>query len=262
MKIIDFHAHVYPDKIADRATAAVGEFYDLPMESKGSVTTLLENAGKAGFERSVIHSVATSDHQVMRINDFIASQVSEHPDRLSGFGTLHQDFEDKIGETQRCMSMGLKGIKLHPDTQKFNIDDERFYELYDYMQGRYPLLIHTGDFRYDYSHPRRLKKILGMFPGLTVIGAHFGGWSLWDEAYECLRDENCMVDTSSSSGFMDTGHFERLIKNYGADRVLFGTDFPMWDGSAELERFMRVKISDDEREKILYKNAEAILKIE
>ncbi len=261
MKIIDFHTHIYPDKIADRATVAIGNFYNLQMERVGSLRTLLENSEKAGIDRCVVHSVATSPKQVETINDFIKAEVDAHPDRLSGFGTLHQDYEDKIGEAQRIMDMGLKGIKLHPDTQMFNVDDERMLPLYDFVQGKLPVLLHCGDYRYDFSHPRRVARICRMFPKITVIGAHFGGWSVWEEAYEYLKDTNCMLDTSSSSALTGPELFEKLIHAYGADRLLFGTDFPMWDSVEELKRFMNVRLTNEEREKILFRNAENLLNL-
>lgn len=261
LKIIDFHTHIYPDKIAERATEAIGKFYDIEMDRVGSLDALLSCSERAGIERCVVHSVATSPQQVERINDFIYSSVSAHPDRLSGFGTMHQDYENKLPEVERCLKMGLKGIKLHPDTQMFNADDPRMLEVYDYLQDKAPVLFHCGDYRYDYSHPRRIANICKMFPRLQVIGAHFGGYSVWEEAYEYLKPLDCMMDTSSSSALMEGGMFERMIKAYGADRLLFGTDFPMWDSEEELRRFMSVPLSEDEREKILYKNAEKILKI-
>lgn len=263
MKIIDFHTHIYPDKIAEKATDAISDFYDLPMDNVGSVSRLLDSMGRVGVCHSVVFSVATSAMQVQKINDFIVSEVNAHPDKLSGFGSMHPDFDDKFSEVDRCVSLGLKGIKLHPDTQGFDADDDRMLELYEYMQSkRFPLMIHCGDFRYDYSHPRRIARICEMFPDLTVIGAHFGGWSVWDEALECLKDKNCFVDTSSSSGFMELQKFEKLIKAYGPDRVLFGTDFPMWDCEAELNTLTNVNLSDAEREKILYSNAAKLLKID
>lgn len=263
MKIIDFHTHIYPDKIAERATVAIGEFYDLPMDGVGSVSKLLESMEEAGVCHSVVYSVATSAMQVQKINDFIAAQVNAHPDKLSGFGSMHPDYEDKCSEVDRCIAMGLKGIKLHPDTQGFNADDDRMLELYEYMESKgLPLMIHCGDFRYDYSHPRRIARICKLFPELTVIGAHFGGWSVWDEAVEHLRDSHCFVDTSSSSGFMDIERFGELIRIYGADRVMFGTDFPMWDCKQELERIDSLKLTNEEREKILWSNAAKLLKLE
>ena len=260
MKIIDFHAHIYPDKIAERATAAIGEFYDIEMDRVGALSNLLKCSDEAGISQCVVHSVATNPQQVERINNFITDSVNAHSDRLFGFGTMHQDYDNKLEEVDRCLKMGLKGIKLHPDTQMFNIDDECMLPMYDYLQDKAPVLFHCGDYRYDYSHPRRLARICRMFPKLTVIGAHFGGYSVWDEACEYLKDTGCMMDTSSSSALMEEGMFERLIKFYGADRLLFGTDFPMWDSKEELDRFMSVPLTESEREKILFRNAEHILK--
>lgn len=263
MKIIDFHNHIYPEKIAEKATDAVGAFYDGHfMEHIGTAEEMLASHRAAGVDICVAHAVATNAHQVEAVNDFVAGVSKEYSGEVYAFGSLHQDFENKIAEIDRCICMGLKGIKLHPDTQMFEADDERLFEAYDYMQGKVPLLIHCGDFRFDYSHPRRIKRICEMFPRLLVIGAHFGGWSVWDDAVENLLGiDNCMVDTSSTSGFTSMENFERLIRTFGEDRVIFGTDFPMWDTKLELERFMSVGLTDTQREKILYKNAADILKI-
>ena len=263
MRIIDFHTHIYPDKIAERATDAIGKFYDIEMDRVGSVENLLKYSQRAGINECVVHSVATSAQQVERINDFINAQVTQHSDKLYGFGTMHQDYENKIDEVDRIIELGLKGVKLHPDTQMFNVDDERMFDMYDYMQGKLPLLLHCGDYRYDYSHPRRVANICRNFPKLLVIGAHFGGYSVWEEAFEELKDLDCMLDTSSSSALMDPPEmFAKLINSYGADRLLFGTDFPMWDPAQELDRYMSVKMCESDREKILFKNATRILGID
>ncbi len=263
MKIIDFHNHVYPEKIARKATDAVGAFYDFQvMERTGTVEELKSSHEAAGIDTCVIHAVATTPHQVEVVNDYVAKVAYENQGSIYAFGSLHQDYENKIAEIDRCISMGLKGIKLHPDTQLLNVDDDRLLEAYDYMQGKLPLLLHAGDYRYDYSHPRRIQRICRMFPNLLVIGAHFGGWSVYDEGVKyLLSEENCMVDTSSTSGFTTPEHFEKLIHTFGADRLLFGSDFPMWDPENELERFMNVKLSDTQREKILYDNAAKVLGI-
>lgn len=263
MKIIDFHNHIYPDKIAQKATDAVGEFYNFQvMERTGTVGELIASHKQAGIDISVVHAVATNPHQVEAVNDFVAKSAMENKGSIYAFGSLHQDYENKIQEIDRCISMGLKGIKLHPDTQMFNVDDERLLPAYEYMQGKLPLMLHAGDYRYDYSHPRRIQRICRMFPDLLVIAAHFGGWSVYDQGVKyLLNEENCMVDTSSTSGFTSPEQFAELIHTFGEDRLLFGTDFPMWDTSLELKRFMSVKLSDTAREKILYFNAAKLLKI-
>ena len=259
MKIIDFHSHIYPEKIAEKAVLSVGEFYGIPMVGEGTVKALLDESKKCGITNHVVHSVAVTASRVEAINDYIASQCKEHSE-FFGFGTMHADLEDKIAEVERMQKMGLMGVKIHPDTQKFNMDDERMSELYDYLrENKIPLLIHCGDYRYDYSHPRRLKKILKEFPGLVAIGAHFGGWSMCDYAYEYLENENCFVDTSSSYWMLGLKRAKELIRLYGAERVVFGTDFPMWSVSGELNKFYDIKLTEEENRLILCDNAMRIL---
>jgi predicted TIM-barrel fold metal-dependent hydrolase len=261
MKIIDFHTHIYPEKIAGKAVENIGDFYGISMSGEGTSESLIKEGSKCGVTNYVVHSVAVTAATVTAINNFISAECMEHSE-FYGFGTMHVDFEDKIGEAKRITELGLRGIKIHPDTQKYNMDDERMLELYDYIREmKIPLLIHTGDYRYDYSHPRRLKNILKQFPGIITIGAHFGGWSVFDLAYELLGEENCYVDTSSSLWMLGAKRAQELIRMYGANRVLFGSDFPMWKAKDELEIINNMNLTDDEKELIFYKNAEKILRI-
>ena len=261
MEIIDFHSHIYPEKIADKAVEEIGKFYNIQMSDNGTTERLIKIGNEAGVNKFVVHSVATSPVHVEKINDFIKSQLEIYNDKLAGFGTMHQDYEDKISEAERVMSLGLKGIKIHPDTQGFKMDDERMYELYDFMQGNLSLLIHCGDYRYDFSHPRRLANILKNFPRLTVIGAHFGGWSLPDLALEYLKNENCYLDTSSSIMYIGNIRAKELIRIYGAERILFGSDYPMWSPKDEIETLKKLNLTDNEYELIFSGNAKRILNI-
>ena len=71
------------------------------------------------------------------INDFIAEQCRTH-DNFVGFATMHQDFEEVEREIDRAIELGLKGVKIHPDTQKVNMDDPRLMRLYEIIEGRLP----------------------------------------------------------------------------------------------------------------------------
>ena len=230
------------------------------MTGNGTAQSLLK-CGEGIIDGYTVHSVAVTAQRVQTINDYIADECTKHKE-FYGFGTMHADFEDKIGETQRMLSLGLHGVKIHPDTQGYNMDDERMLEFYDYLaQNDIPILIHCGDYRYTYSHPKRLRHILELFPKLTVIAAHFGGWSVFDLALEYLADLNCYVDLSSSFQMTGLKRGRELIKIYSAQRVLFGSDFPMWNPAKELEDFLSLKLSDEENELILNKNAKRILKL-
>ncbi len=259
MKLIDFHAHVYPDKIAEKATASTCDFYGLKTDLTGTTSVLLEQGKKAGISEFVLLPVATKPEQVRHINEFILGEMHSHRE-FHGFGTLHAAMEAPAEETEFIISSGLEGVKLHPDTQRFPIDDERLFPVYDRLQGGLPVLIHCGDTRYDYSHPRRLRRILDEFPRLNVIAAHLGGWSMFDTAFEYLRDKDCYFDISSCMMFLPPEKMREYISGYGADRILFGTDFPLWNPVNEVESFLRLGLNDEDREKIAFRNAQRILK--
>lgn len=259
MKIIDIHAHIYPQKIAEKASEAIGNFYDIPMSYDGTVPTLLGAGKKAGIDLFVVHSVATEAKQVESINDFIAQTANESAGRIIGFATMHPDYEHIDKEIDRIDSLGLKGVKIHPDFQKFCIDSTEAFRIYEVIEGRLPILIHTGDYRYNYSKPKSVLNALKRFPKLQVIGAHFGGWSEWEEGCETLAGSTAYVDTSSSLYALKPEQANRLIHKIGVDHVLFGTDYPMWDPAEELERLGQVGLTEEETEKILHLNAERLL---
>ncbi len=261
--IIDCHCHIYPDKIAEKAVQSIGNFYDLDMYYDGKVSTLIKNGNEIGVSHYIVFSVATTPHQVHSINCFIADTVKKSGGIMTGLGTVHPDSESLESDIEEIKSLGLKGVKLHPDFQKFRIDDEKCDKIYSLCEGTLPLYLHTGDTRFGFSNPDNVIPVLERYPGLTVIGAHFGGWSCWKEAAFRLHEyKNFYVDCSSSFDWLSTEEAESIIKLYGADRVLFGTDYPMWSHKKEFEHFNKLNITEDEREKILYKNAMKIFSIE
>ena len=262
MRFIDFHTHVYPDAIAAKAADNVRQFYDGLGNPAidGSVKTLLDRGTEAGVENFVILPVAVQASRTRHINDFILEQVEKQP-RFYGYGTIHAGMENLTDEVSYIMDKGLRGIKMHPDYQLFNIDDPRLFPVYEMAGEKLPFIFHMGDQRYDYSHPARLRHVLELFPKLRVIAAHFGGYTVHQVAKEELKGKDCFFDVSSSLMFMEEGLAEKYINHYGADRFVYGSDFPMWDPVEEMERFLRLKITDDQKEQIAHITAEGILNI-
>jgi predicted TIM-barrel fold metal-dependent hydrolase len=258
--VIDMHCHIYPDKIAERAIAGTDVFYGTRALCAGTVSDMLRCATEAGIDHSFVQSVATAPKQVKSINSFIAEAVANSNGKLTGLGTLHPDSEDQAGDVKHLIELGLKGVKLHPDIQKFKIDDYRMLKIFDLCeQEGLPILMHTGDDRYDFSNPNRMKPILEIYKNLTVIGAHFGGWTVWDDAVrELSQFPNFYVDCSSSFGFLPTQKVKELIRGYGADRVLFGTDYPMWIPQNEIDALLSLDLSDEEYRMIFSENVKKI----
>lgn len=249
-EIFDAHCHIFPDKIAMKATRSIGRFYDIPMREMGVSERLLACGAKIGTQKYLVCSTATTKAQVRSINDFIAEECRTH-DAFFGFGTLHPDYEDIPGEVERMIALGLHGVKLHPDFQTFDIDSAGAYKIYEAIAGRLPVLIHMGDNRYNYSHPTRLARVLKDFPTLQVQASHLGGYRCWSDAKECLgTQENVVFDTSSSLPMIEKDFARELIENYGIDRCMFGTDFPMWAPEEELERFLSLGFTPEQNQQM------------
>lgn len=254
-RIADTHCHVYPKKVAEKAVLGIGGFYDIKMSANsGDTGTLMANGSTIGVDKYVICSVATTLKQVDSINRFIASECEEHGEFI-GLGAYHVDVPDVEELLDNVVSLGLRGIKIHPDIQGVAIDDERILPLYRELERRgLPILIHMGDRRYDFSHPKRLCNVFEKYPDLRVIAAHFGAHGIVEEARELLKDTPAMFDTSSSLPIFPAEYGNELVHWYGPERLMFGVDFPMWHHACEFRRFLSMGLTEEENQMILYDN--------
>ena len=259
--IIDSHAHIFPTKIANKAVQAIGDFYGLPMAHDGSTETLIRSGANIGVQHFVVHSTATHPDQVVSINHFIHKKCLQNPSFI-GFGTLHPDLDDFEKEIAHIQSLGLKGIKLHPDFQTFALDAPNALEMFSAIGNTLPVLVHLGDDRVDTSSPQRLANVLDKNPSLLAIGAHLGGYTAWEDALQYLVGrENLYFDTSSSLAFIEKDLAVQIIRSHGADKILFGVDYPMWDHAEELERFLSLPLDESERQRILGGNARRLFQL-
>lgn len=261
--VIDAHCHVYPDKIAILASGNTDRFYETVSKHDGKVGTLLDLKNESGIDHFLIQSVATTPKQVQSINRFIAETVNKSNGIMTGLGTLHPDSADLRADVMQIKQLGLHGVKLHPDIQQFKIDDYRCLKIYELCeQENLPILMHTGDNRYDFSNPNRLLPVIKIFDKLTLVAAHLGGWSVWDEAAEKLQGiENLYFDCSSSFFWLKGKRVKEIIETYGTDRVLFGSDYPMFSPKSELDTLLSLGFSNDELKMILSENAKKVYNI-
>ena len=257
--VFDAHCHIYPVSIAQKAVVGIDRFYgNLPFEPYDGTTGTLLNVGReAGIAHCVVHSVATTPHQISSINRFIAVEVALAQGSFTGLGTMHPDSEHPDKDFCELLSLGLKGVKLHPDFQQFEADSAKAMNIYGLCEeAEIPVLVHTGDSRFDFSNPDRIANVLRAFPKLKFIGAHFGGWSVWDDAARVLSGfDNIMVDTSSTFYALGLDKGRELIRRWGADRVMFGSDYPMWNPQMDIDCLLEMDLTEEEYERIFWDNA-------
>lgn len=242
---IDCHMHAFSDKIADKAVAQLIDYYQIPTGHGGRFTDLLTTAMAAGLDALVMLVAATRPEQVKSAHDWVLAITGiptnqlrqEHSLPPAGkipaiipFGTYHPGDPDWCKELDRLRAAGIKGVKLHPEFQGIDLADPGLDDFWAEVENDFILMIHVGDpvvSPANFSTPAKIATLLDRFPKLTVIAAHMGGYLFWEEVYEILAGRNLYLDTSSTLGFIAPELFQRIIQKHGAERVLFGSDYPL-----------------------------------
>lgn len=266
MKYIDFHTHVFPDKIDKQALDALAaDAGNYRPRTDGTLKGLLDSMKRADISASLVANIATKPQQMFPILEYCKEIRSSSIHPLVSFHPSNspEDVEEMLGHAQREQ---IRGVKLHPQCQNFNIDDKWMYGFYELIAscGLF-LLFHSG---YDMAYPgntqadvERIKKIADWFKDLTIVCTHVGGWKQW-ERIGCLSScANVHTETSMTLTEVGDEEFIRLIDHFGEDRVLFGSNSPWTDQQEMLKRTVALKMSDARKEKLLYKNAANLLKL-
>lgn len=266
---IDFHTHAFADNIAERAmeklenTLKVSGRWEEPPATRGTVGDLLHKMDVWGIDKSVILPIATKPSQQKTINDWAADVMS---DRLMCFGSVHPGAEDVFDELERIKSLGLKGVKLHPDYQGFFANEDRLLPIYrKCAELGLPVILHAGLDALSVDcircTPEMSADILKNVPEMTLILAHMGGNELWDDVEKYLVGKKVWFDMAFADGNISDEQAMRIIGNHGTDRILFASDCPWHAPSREKAMLERLPLTESEREDISHRNAERLLNI-
>ncbi len=261
-EIIDVHSHVWPDKIAVRAADNIVNYYSLPRQGDGSINGIFEGASGLDNIRFVISSATLRpDIEHARVgNDFLINTANDDK-RFIPLASFHPDipFDEVVCELERAKSLGAKGIKIHSDFQRFYIDAPNAMEIYrECARLNLPILFHVGDKNTDFSTPKRVCAIIEKLPELTIIAAHMCGYSVWDEAEKYLIGAPVYTDTSEALIGMDEAGLYSLIERHGVERVMFGSDYPLWNTRFAFDQIEKLGLSEQEKSLVYSENAKKV----
>ena len=263
-KIIDMHAHVFPEKIASRAVSNVGTYYGIEMDGNGTVQGLF-NSAETLDAFFVISGAALKVENVRHGNEFLFECVKSYPEKLIALGSVHQDMDIKsiCSEFEYVKENGGRGIKLHPDFQHFKIEDEKMFPIYEAAQSiGLPILMHMGDDKTVNSTPKALRFIADKFPELELIAAHMGGWMAWNEADEYLVGSRVYMDTSDALFVLPAERVYDMINRHGADKVMFGSDFPFRRTYQSFLEIDALPLTEEQKESLYLNTAKKVFKIQ
>lgn len=268
--IIDFHTHVFPDKIAEKTILHLMEKGGIDSYGNGTLDSLIKAMKASKTDKALVLPICTKPSQFDSVNRF-ALELNKM-DNIYSFGGIHPECENIKEKLKFIKSSGFRGIKLHPDYQEMYIEDERYYELIKTaVELDLYVTIHAGvDVAYpDDVHcpPKQSRKLLDRLYGKNknvqprIILAHLGGIDMYDDVEKYLVGQPVYFDLAVILNMAKKEQIERIIKNHGADKILYASDFPWSELKKNVEIMDSLNISDEEKELIFHKNAEKILNI-
>ncbi len=255
--IIDFHTHAFPDELAERAMKILEEEGGIKAHLDGRVSSLLSSMDRWGIEKSIVCSIATKPAQ---FDSIIAWSKKIRTERIIPFPSLHPadtKFSERISQIR---GEGFKGIKFHPYYQDFDIDDERFFPVYEKIsESKLVVLMHTGfDFAFQRirkADPMKIVKVIEHFPGLKIVTTHLGAWDDWDEVEKHLIGKNIYMEISYSLDLLKKERAKEIILNHPGHCILFGTDSPWTDQGKTLSFLRGLELGEEKEALILRDNA-------
>lgn len=259
--IIDFHTHIFPDKIAGRTLDYLSDIFGASPFADGTHTGLCGSMKKAGVDVSVSLPAVTKVSQVESINRF-ASAFTEGA--VISFGGIHPECENYKEILKEIKNLGLKGIKLHPDYQDTYFNDIRYKRIISYATELGLIIsVHAGQDPKcpDNIHctPAMAEEVLNEVEPEKLVLAHMGGNELWSEVEERLVGRNVYFDTGVILDRMPQEQFLRMVREHGADRIVFGTDSPWADQKKFVEILKEMPLEEEERNQIFAGTAVKLL---
>lgn len=264
--IIDFHTHIFPDKIAAKTIEHLENASGITAATDGTLSGLLTSMDNNGVDLSVIMPVVTKTSQFETVNNFAAETNIKYNGRLLSFGGIHPDSVDYKTELNRIKELGLPGIKLHPDYQGVMIDDTRYMNIIEYADSLgLIVLVHAGiDIGLPepvHCPPNKARAVIDSIKPHKMILAHFGGWKQWEEVYDCIAGTDVYLDTSFTFDYIEQEMFMKILKKHGYKKVLFATDSPWSDAKKTAEIIKSLSIGQEQIEAILSGNAKKLLNL-
>jgi predicted TIM-barrel fold metal-dependent hydrolase len=268
--IIDFHTHFYPDKIAAKAMSLVNNVPLIQAATDGTRGGLEESMKTCGIDISLGLALVNNAEGARGINRW--AELNNHsPVFLTG--TVHPREEDAAGEIKRIAEAGLKGVKVHPEYQKFRFTERELDQVWEACadHGLFLITHAGGDVGFPepwHSNPADLLDLHKRIPQLKLVCAHFGSWAMYDDVEKYLLGEDIYIDTSflpvstpADPGWIEPDRALQMIRKHGAERVLFGSDSPWCCQQKALRWVKNLGLNNTELESILGGNAAKLLEL-
>jgi predicted TIM-barrel fold metal-dependent hydrolase len=277
--VVDSHIHLLPRRVQanrtpflqqDRAFAAV---YATSKATLASEEEIIDYLDRSEIAKAVVFGFPWADHGLLRENnDEVWAFHERYPDRIFPFAVLSPvGKEANRRETARTLALGFAGIgELAMYHGGWSPSDFEVLAPSVELAGKagVPVLIHVNEpvgHEYPGKAPvdfRGLLRMIEAHPHVNFILAHWGGgiffYALMPEVRTILA--RTYLDTAASPFLYSPDIYEIACRIMGADKILFGSDFPLLRIERYVEELEKTGLDEKSREAILGRNAEQLLK--
>lgn len=252
--VIDTHVHLH--KGAESA-----ELYRARAEAAGVEVERFAAMWFGGPNQALVGDPA----DISRNNDALIALAERHPGMIP-VATVHPyDGEAALAELERVAKRGVKMLKIHPHTQRFDAADPRVLSLVT-RAGELGLIVVMDNANILPGDSEKLFNLALAAPKTRFIYAHMGGFNFrfWNilalaRTAENLFAENLYFDISGpltmGAGSPIEAELVWTMRNVGIDRLLLASDFPQVSLESAIEALDRLPLTDDEKARIRVENA-------
>jgi len=261
--LIDFHVHMFPDKIAVRSLAYLAQKAGITTYSDATKSGTLAKMDEWGVDKLVSLNIATTPKQEQNVNDFA---ISLNNDRIISMGSVNPDSPNGIQEIMRLHQAGIKGIKIHGEYQECAADDKRLYPIYDILSQLGMIVVYHGGTDPGFNTPSLCRPATFVhvkkdFPDLKMVVAHLGGYRMYDEVMTEIAGKDIYLDTSYITKEIDKAAFLRITGAHGFDKVLFASDCPWFSSRLTADFIDSLPLTSPQKDMIYYQNASYLLNL-
>ena len=268
--IVDFHTHVFPDKIARSTISLLEKSSNGKASTDGTVNGLIEHMKYAGVDLSIALPVLTKPTQfesVMKFAMMVNETYANTEKKLISFGGMHPACDDIKGKMKTLKENGFLGVKIHPDYQGTFIDDEGYIEILKCAKDLDMIVVtHSGvDDGYKdmpvRCPPERCAKVIDKVNHNKFVLGHYGAHKQWQKVLEILCEKDVYFDTAFTLHEISEVLFKKILIKHGEDKVLFATDCPWREIKRDVEILKSYNLTAQTEEKLFSKNAIKLLGI-
>jgi predicted TIM-barrel fold metal-dependent hydrolase len=237
VQIIDAHAHVGPYSL-----------FFIPRNDSDGLVRVMD---RCGVRRTILSSHLGIQLDARAGNVETARAVDRHPGRIQGYIVVNP-WQDPEAEIARWAGdPRFVGIKVHPDLHHYAVTGDRYAAVWEFAErtGR-PVLTHSW-LGSPYDDLRQIGQVAERHPEANILVGHAGVLREGiDEAIALARRfPHLYLELCGSHGHGEL--IVRMAREVGAERLVYGSDFPFIDMRSSLGRLVFAALDDDEKTMVL-----------